>query len=69
MTTSKYDYVEIYYWRPEDAEHLPTYAISYKSVNKPWLRLRAGHDKLQFPVKNVSQLPDGLMCDPMKDGM
>jgi hypothetical protein len=20
-------------------------------------------------VKNVSQLPDGLMCDPMKDGM
>jgi hypothetical protein len=71
MTTSKFDYVEVYYWRPEDAEHLPTYAISYKSINMPWLatRLRAGHDKLDLPVKKVTEMPDQLMCDPMKEGV
>jgi hypothetical protein len=71
MTTYNFQHVEVYYWRPEDSEFLPTYAICYKSVNVPWAttNLCADREKLKFPVKKVSEMPEELICDPMKDGM
>jgi hypothetical protein len=68
MANNKLDFIEIYYWRQDDTDRNPTYAITYKNINRPDLRVNAANMKLTFPCDKEEPLPEAMLLDPMKEG-
>jgi hypothetical protein len=68
MANNKLDIIEIYYWRQDDTDRNPTYAINYKNINRPDLRVNADPLRLTYPCDKEEPLPEELLLDPMKEG-